>query len=347
MKRKQWNLCKITLSMILTCLAATSSLAYEDNILYVGKPEILADAPWRMDSNSELIPVLIFLHDFDDPDNTYTLDNIYVYDSNNNDESVNIYDENGIDIGNDLDELPATINEYAWYRIVFLNQTELTSSQNSFNINVVLDGDGEYELGGITFEVGNVSTSFYIVSSGFSLPSLGGSWYCGDTHHHTVYSDNAVEFGAPVNASWIMGDAIGLDWVILTDHSFDLDSTEGFTDLEDKATDGDYINETARWSDLKTECNGIDSDFKCLVGEEVSARNSEDEYVHILAYNISGLTEAIKGEGGGGVWRMDFLKLANPAVSALTDFGEYDLEVERNYDDFTSAYTPNISSAIS
>lgn len=96
MKGKQGKLSKTALSIILTISIALPALAYEDYFIPLGKPEILADAPWRVDSSDELIPVLIFLHDFDDPDNTYTLDNVYVYDMNNNDESVNIYDENGV-----------------------------------------------------------------------------------------------------------------------------------------------------------------------------------------------------------------------------------------------------------
>ena len=99
---------------------------------------------------------------------------------------------------------------------------------------------------------------FKIKLSDYNLPKLS-YWHSGDTHSHSVYTDNAVEFGDPIEAMVEAGKSIGIEWVVITDHSFDFDS---------HMTNKD---ETWKWNQLGNDCNDYsDSYFKCIRGEEVS-----------------------------------------------------------------------------
>lgn len=46
-------------------------------------------------------------------------------------------------------------------------------------------------------------------------------WYYGDTHYHSIYTENLAEFGGPLTPSLEVAQAVGLDWFFLTDHSWD------------------------------------------------------------------------------------------------------------------------------
>ena len=46
-------------------------------------------------------------------------------------------------------------------------------------------------------------------------------WYYGDTHYHSIYTENVAEFGGPLVPSLEVAQAVGLDWFFLTDHSWD------------------------------------------------------------------------------------------------------------------------------
>ncbi|RPJ41730.1 MAG: hypothetical protein EHM19_11295, partial [Candidatus Latescibacterota bacterium] len=62
-------------------------------------------------------------------------------------------------------------------------------------------------------------------------------WYGGDTHVHTMYTNNLYEFGAPIPAMGLAAEAMGLHWITVTDHSCDLDETG----------DGTYSYATLDW----------------------------------------------------------------------------------------------------
>lgn len=111
------------------------------------------------------------------------------------------------------------------------------------------------------------------------LPGAEG-WYYGDTHFHTIYSDNQVEFGAPIDSSAIMAAAYGVDWLVFTDHSFDLDDVDGDTTKNDSAT--------ARWFRMKNETSEAAKTFPNMLivaGEELSCGNAEGANVHMLVYD--------------------------------------------------------------
>lgn len=54
------------------------------------------------------------------------------------------------------------------------------------------------------------------------LPRLP-NWYRGDMHYHTAYTDNPAERGHPLPVTKQAAIQTGLDWVVLADHSTELD----------------------------------------------------------------------------------------------------------------------------
>jgi len=106
------------------------------------------------------------------------------------------------------------------------------------------------------------------------------------------FSDNLIK------ATKIISQAMGIDWVTITDHSFDLDDT---------ALDwADFGGATDKWSSLNNEASFYSDDtFKAIVGEEISVFNSDysifhpnGKFVHLLAY---GIDDFIEGKGADSI----------------------------------------------
>lgn len=145
-------------------------------------------------------------------------------------------------------------------------------------------------------------------------------WYAGDTHTHTMYSNNFAEFGLPHRAMLSGARAIGLDWQITTDHSCDLDAPKAFPggladNIGSRTERWTFCEETGKPSPTCTVrshvgwANGwlmADDDAKDAMtwagvptffhtGEEVTAKTAGGVTVHTLAYR-SGY---VKADGSG------------------------------------------------
>jgi len=123
-----------------------------------------------------------------------------------------------------------------------------------------------------------------------SMPSIPG-YYRGDTHLHTYYSRSIIEFGSPLSATKLAAEAIGIDWIIVTDHTSDFDNWP-FHDIADA------------WERLGTEVNDLNAEdeaIRLIRGQEVSLLNAQRQLVHFLAYpSYETPTELpYMGDGGG------------------------------------------------
>jgi len=109
---------------------------------------------------------------------------------------------------------------------------------------------------------------FNITVSRDSTPRLPGS-YSGDLHFHSSLSNDQVEFGAPLPLLQTAMRALELDFTAVTDHSYDL-------------TDG------IRWQQLQRETadlNRSDPAHLLLPAEEVSVRSDSGYNIHLLVLN--------------------------------------------------------------
>jgi len=99
-------------------------------------------------------------------------------------------------------------------------------------------------------------------------------WLAVETHCHSSYTSDSVEFGAAPAVLQKAAKSVGLDFVCITDHSYDL------------------MNEK-RFQKMKADA----SLPSLIVGEEVSCGNSKNQNVHLLVF---GNENYIEGHGDGG-----------------------------------------------
>ncbi|MCH8838955.1 MAG: CehA/McbA family metallohydrolase [Candidatus Marinimicrobia bacterium] len=122
------------------------------------------------------------------------------------------------------------------------------------------------------------------------LPGQGVVW--GDLHHHSGLTEDAIEFGAPLEASRAAATALGLGFVAVTDHSYDLDDRIGSWRLTDP--------ELTKWHTSRrrmAELNRESSAALLLPSEELSVRNSRGRNVHALVLDHP---HFLPGSGDGG-----------------------------------------------
>ncbi len=122
-----------------------------------------------------------------------------------------------------------------------------------------------------------------------AMPSQS-AWYRGDTHTHTIFTQNLAEVGEVLEATKLAGKEIGLDWQIITDHSCDYDNY------------GNGLSQN--WNRLGNEVyslNAEDSSYQLIRGVEMSVKNSKDKIVHALTFPSASSIESLNfyGDGGG------------------------------------------------
>lgn len=113
----------------------------------------------------------------------------------------------------------------------------------------------------------------------------------GETHSHSNYTSDQVEFGASLTGTAVLAKAMNLDFFCVTDHSYDLD------DMPD-----DYLKndpKLRKWTNFLTEVkrhnHGTDK-ILIIPGEEITVRNSLGKNIHFLLYNNQ---RFFKGSGDG------------------------------------------------
>ncbi len=120
------------------------------------------------------------------------------------------------------------------------------------------------------------------------------NWHAGELHCHSDYSNDPVEFGASLKVLQEAGQALGLGYVVCTDHSYDfyyqktryMDRTDPSLNFQSYRNEAFELNKTAH----KTKPI-------LIPGEEVSCGNHLGENVHLL---VAGHPEFLPGLGDGG-----------------------------------------------
>jgi hypothetical protein len=107
-------------------------------------------------------------------------------------------------------------------------------------------------------------------------------WHAGELHCHSDYSNDPVEFGAPLAVLQAAGGALGLGYVVCTDHSYDF--------YYDRRRYMERIDPDANFQAYRREA-------LLIPGEEVSCGNHLGENVHLL---VAGHAEFLPGLGDGG-----------------------------------------------
>jgi hypothetical protein len=248
------------------------------SLLQRNHPEVIMDAPWRVNAG-EPIPVVCIIKDADR--HPIALERITAkYRLNRgNWQSEEIK----------LEKQPLLIKEHLWYNLSHIKPFEETG-----NLEIILEA--EYSINGKKRKVlidnltGLSHTPLNTLISSSELPSIDG-WHCGDSHYHSDMTQDQVEFGAPVELAVVMGKAIGLKWFAVTDHSYDLDIAVGQYFQRDE--------NLARWSNVQNTAaliNSSNDDFVVIPAEELSCGNCKERNIHLLVF---GVPDFIPGSGDG------------------------------------------------
>jgi len=237
---------------------------YFFSYLRKSEPEIIFDAPHRIDADFR-IPILMVAKDAD----TYPCEIVNV---------VASISQGGVLCSRQtLIRDSLSVNQRLGW---FLFELDPKGLRGSIEIDI------EFELRRGTkkkrYRNDNHRTSSHralsVYLSPHPLPQLPGVYY-GDAHTHSSYTDDQVEFGAPLEPSITLAQAMGLKFFCTTDHSYDLDDR----------TDTFLVNDPAipKWSIFQEEVQHLNNrhrEFAVLRGEEVTCRNARGKNVHLLLF---------------------------------------------------------------
>ena len=240
------------------------------------EPEIIADAPHRLEPNSPL-PILIIVKD------------AHLYPVKLEGIILTIRLKGLIVLEKNLLNSSIEVTEKLWYQVFEIPIYGLTGT---------IECDVVFELNKNNqkrfYHNDNHRTSSHmplkVLVSSNRLPRFE-NLYLGECHSHSNYTDDQVEFGSPLGASAELCRSLGLSFFCVTDHSYDLDDD----------IDNYLINDPnlPKWRMLQQEVNDLNSrliDFTIVRGEEVTCRNSTGQNVHLL---LLGNKKFFAGTGDG------------------------------------------------
>ena len=232
------------------------------SFIFKKEPEVVADLPWRLNPGEQL-PVLLIVKDADRYPIILKRVALKIRKGNNLDERV-------------LFSGDEALTDYLWHRILSFQPPEWAKGWVEVEVRVLFNLRGrDYEVLSDNYR-GLSHKPFQVYISDDSLPAAEG-WFYGDIHTHSHFTDDQVEFGVPPEVYHRIGKVLGLSWIAVTDHSYDLDDHPGF----DKKRDPNLT----KWLKLQEICSSInesDPDFVMLFGEELSCGNSHRENLHFL-----------------------------------------------------------------
>jgi len=313
--------------------------------------EFIADAPWRMRKTDESgdilgIPVHMFLHDADEviatsPQIDYinikvknVTDNsfgpVLTYNTMNSNDYENLFSCMAVaDAGMDVRGFSfgdfSTSTSYTFDFDVdtdFLGGNYLEVSEDFYYFTFTIPADN---LTGLTDVVDIEVTCAYdnigwgddvirlrVFRSDEDIPAQS-NFYRGDTHLHSMFTQNDAEVGLPLCGTKEAGQLIGLDWITTTDHTSDFDNYGGG-------------NINTNWDRIKAEAalyNALDPSLIYIPGQEVAVDNSNSELVHMLAYPsyTSVATFPFLGDGNGDLTATS--KTVDIIADELSSFGGF------------------------
>ncbi len=291
--------------------------------------EFYADAPWRMkktDANGNLlsIPVHFFLHDANLPPSAPQIDKINIQLKNANassfgpvltfntipDAQYKSYFSSPSANDANLNIKTFSLNSFTPTRTSTIDFNETTGWYSNYTVvgskfwyftfNIP-----SYLLAGMNNEIdirativyGNIGWANDVVGmrvfrSDYAIPALP-NYYRGDTHLHSMYTQNNAETGLPLSATKKAGSLIGLDWITTTDHTCDFDNYG--------------VSIASNWARIQTEArqlNNQDTSLIYIAAQELSANNSKGEIVHFLTYPNPSTPYLFPflGDGGGDMY---------------------------------------------
>jgi hypothetical protein len=250
------------------------------SLLYKKEPEVLFDAPSRLNPGEDL-PVLLIIND------------IYRFPVQPSNIAITVSQPgNGtqrFDFKNISDyQIDHHLHNYQTAFLFIIPRDKIPDGELFINATVMLH-DSKKEW--IVFNdnlPGSSRRAFRCFRSNNALP---GNELCayGDLHVHSQFSQSHVEFGAPLAVIDRMAKCCGLQFIGITDHSYDLSCKLSNYLEEDQALE--------RWRLLKNTLNDRTSFSTILIpGEELSCLNISGDTIHLVGL---GHTDFLPGSRDG------------------------------------------------
>ena len=271
--------------------------------------EIYADAPYRMkisdnQGNFRSIPIHIYAHDADGTGTNIELMSVDIYVKNasdsvftdmitfdtysqsdfnalcihrspdNPDLNVQNFNESGFAKSTSHTVIFTETHDYLdgedyveidhkfWYFTLMIPPEKLAGYDSIIDFKVYFNIDWSVDD----------ETYLRVFRYATDLPKIS-NWYRGDTHYHTIFTQNVAETGEAIEATRMAGEYTGLDWQFTSDHSCDFDNYG--------------TSMTDNWNQLGTQIqqqNILDTNYVMIRGMEMSVNNNNGQVVHALVY---------------------------------------------------------------
>ncbi|HUT62442.1 MAG TPA: CehA/McbA family metallohydrolase, partial [Anaerolineae bacterium] len=246
---------------------------FMSSLIYMKKPEIVCDTPTRIDSGRPL-PLFIMIKDADRY--PVQLETVVVH---------TIY-EDGVERVARFPYYGLSVSSPMWWDSI--NIVPEFAGIVKVIPYVFVKKEGKVIPVCVDNYPGSSHSPLIINVSKSPLPG-GDGWFHGDIHCHSYYTSDQIEFGAPLEVLALAGCSMGLHWIAVTDHSYDLD------DFEDDYFSVDPL--VIKWHNMRHMANLLENSFTIIPGEEVTCRTENGRNCHMLALNT---TRFIKGSGDSG-----------------------------------------------
>ncbi len=246
---------------------------------YIREPEIISDAPYRMESGNSLSILILIKDAYRFP---IRLHSIKIQIGSSNELSQELVLTKNINI-----------DTRWWYEIIPVD-IEQFSGHCTIHTTIVYEIKGKIKQCYIHNFKGLKKRPLETYISQDPLPGKKFGWHWGDLHYHSSLTEDFAEFGAPLEATQEIANVLGLSFVCITDHSYDLDDLQGFWNKNDP--------DLKKWYDSRRTIERLNRDNSPLLipSEEVTCKNSTKKNVHILVLNHP---DFIPGSGDGAeVW---------------------------------------------
>jgi hypothetical protein len=250
------------------------------SLIFKKEPEIVFDLPYRCDPGNDL-PVVLIVND------------IHRFNATVADVAVTVSQEGMAPLAFKFNDPTSRVidhpfREQARVFVFRISRRALPSGRIFVNCMATLQNE---KRRWVVLNDNFFSTSKLPFSCYLSDEQLPGHDTCafGDLHVHSQYSQSQVEFGPPINIIDLISNTCGLDFVGITDHSYDL-----------ACSMADYLqkdNTLARWNSL-VGATSPPGTFKniILLGEEISTLNVRGKAIHLCGL---GLNKFITGSVDG------------------------------------------------
>ena len=253
------------------------------------QPEFWADAPWRLEPDQTEIPITFYIRDanVDSPGNSpWRLDSLRIEQRLKNKKWHKLRTFLPLNLSNVDEQGYIKHNFWVFSSSIPLSELRDIKMGDRIHLRVVFEGSVQpYEKISLITRHLEITLSQYAFPQGRAAHQSGPRrWFYGDTHYHSAYTNDIKEFGAPLPETRTAGLAIGLDWLVVTDHSCDLI-------LKDDGGSG-----LSRWDRLKADVSSpelSDERFRFILGEEITLVGHGEKYVHMLA--MGGMQDVIQG----------------------------------------------------